>query len=114
MSGVRSSRRYFVVVAAFSVTTSRSVFALPGTKAAAHPPQVQRKRAGPSVSAPGWRATPVIKYWRRHSGQRPSRSKGVTGGYSPPPSAPLRRRNAGTSRSNRLPPDAAFALGVLR
>jgi hypothetical protein len=53
-----------VVVAAFSVTTNRSVFTLPGTKAAAHPPQTQRKRVGPSVSAPGWSATPVITYWR--------------------------------------------------
>ncbi len=88
---------------------------LPGTKTAIHPPQAQRTRVGPSVSAPGWSATPETTYSRPHSGQRPSRSNGVTGGYSPPPSPPpFRRRKAGTSRSNRLPPAAAFAFGVLR
>ncbi len=87
---------------------------LPGTTTAIHPPHAQRRRAGPSVSAPGWSATPETTYSRPHSGQRPSRWNGVTGGYSPPASPPFRRRKAGTSRSNRLPPAAAFAFGVFR
>src|SRR4029453_1478326 len=43
----------------FGVTTSFSVLTLPGTKAAMKPPQAQRSRGGPSVSAPGFTATPA-------------------------------------------------------
>ncbi len=45
----------------FGLTTSRSVLTLPGTEAEIHPPHAQRKRAGPSVSAPGWSATPETR-----------------------------------------------------
>jgi len=98
---------------AFGVTTSFSVLTLPGTKAAIQPPQAQRNFVGPSVSAPGWSATPDTLYSRPQLAQRASRSKGFTR-YSLLPSPLLRRRNAGTSRSKRLPPPAALALGVLR
>lgn len=99
----------------FSVTTSRSVLTLPGTKAVMAPPQDgQGMRVGPSVSAPGCSATPDTTYSRPQPAHRASRSNAATGGYSLPPSPPFRRRNAGTSRSNRLPPDATFAFGVLR
>ena len=96
------------------MTTSFSVLTLPGTKAAIQPPQAQRNFVGPSVSAPGWSATPATLYSRPQLSQRASRSKGFTRyslGPSPPP---FLRRNAGTSRSKRLPPPAALAFGVFR
>ena len=77
------------------------------------PPQAQRSRVGPSVSAPGWRATPVILNSRP---QLSAAAVALEGLHSPPlaGSLPFLRRNAGTSRSKRLPPEAALAFGVLR
>src|SRR5262249_37134591 len=74
---------------------------------AAHPrralglrPRVERDARG-LVLAPEARAAPLALEGLH--------SRPLAGG-----SLPLRRRNAGTSRSKRLPPEAALAFGVFR
>ncbi len=56
----------------------------------------------------------AVGVWRGTARRSRPRHLGAERHSTPLPPPPCLRRNAGTSRSSRPPPDAAFAFGVLR